>query len=247
MRFGLASGLAGVLFVTGSWLRERRMNTEGTVSIAMISGLVSERDGGLPGALTPAWSPGAMDGRSSNEARAVRIGARLADIEIVAHQRFAHGVRAYYGRDSTALAIVAGSSERAAAIIADLIRELDRIPGGDVTVQWYQEVERLARLRDYFHLRAVEARATLPRVRPRFVATGFWLEYARVAARRGDTAFFRQPESQVVTAEARRLPGLSSQARAALGDVQLLVASESPVDMVVLERALTSALVALAR
>lgn len=243
-----------VLAITGAaillvlWLRERYANdADGMVALAAIGGLLSDQEDGLPPGLVPIWTGHAADENSSKEARAVRIGARQAALEIVSRQRFAHGVQAYFGRDSAALAIVAHGSERAAGIAAALAQELDHLDGGAASARMYREVERLARAQDYFGQRAREARDALPRVRPQHVAVGYWLEYARVAALRRDTAFFRSPESRAIAAAAVDLPRLGRADHVALEAVRDGMAGGSLPDVSSLEPLLTRALVELSR
>ncbi len=105
------------------------------------------------------------------EARAVRVGARVTDLE---------------------LAAAAGDTAAARAVAADVAALLDEVPGGGAAAAAYRALDAgagaaaLARARRDAALVAGEEG----------FAFGAWLEAARVAAARRDAAFFRSGASR---------------------------------------------------
>lgn len=140
------------------------------------------RGAGLP----PAWdgtpwrtTRGAGDPLTP-EARAVRVGARLTDLELAAAARDTASVR---------------------AVAAEVAALLDEVPGGAGAAAGYRALgtsaaadgAALARTRRDAALVAGEE----------FVALGMWIEAARVAAARRDAGFFRTAESRAALGRAR--------------------------------------------
>ncbi|HET7585059.1 MAG TPA: hypothetical protein VFK13_09130 [Gemmatimonadaceae bacterium] len=201
---------------------------------------------GLPQALTISWPPPrAGASHPSERATAVRIGARIVDLDIMAWARNAIAAPSYYG-DTAAMIAVVHESAFIAAFGAELSAMLDSLPRGDVAAVYYRRVQdeahRLATVDDA-ELRM--GRLTASVVRPEYLSLGSWLEAGRVAALRGDSAFFMTPESEAESVAALCLP-LPRSARSALQRVPRLVQPDSPRDFAALERAFTSALRAVA-
>ncbi|HEU4628182.1 MAG TPA: hypothetical protein VFS08_00465 [Gemmatimonadaceae bacterium] len=222
------------------------------VSIPYFPRLLSHSAGaGLPRELRPAWfeSPG---DEPAPDARAVRIGARDADLTLLARQRSAVSIPAYYWHDSAAIAVVARNSAFVAAHAAELARMLDRVSRGAAAAALYRVVARQGQERGVVGSEHSKARSLARRDRTPFVVVGSWLEYARVAALRRDLAFFRRTESRAFAAGAVGLPGLSAEERAALERVRALATDDSlgardwGGEFAGLEEALTRALTLLA-
>lgn len=119
-------------------------------------------------------------------ARGVRIGARLADLELLARARDA----------------------RAAKVAAELAVLLDEVPGSGPAVAVLDTIRALAvagavvapTLLATGHAAATAVAGTAS------VALGAWVEAARIAARQRDAAFFRRPASRAALARARSSP-----------------------------------------
>ena len=157
----------------------------------------------------------------SARARAVRVGALLADLEL-----------ATTGHDTAATVIAA----QAAAL-------LSAYPGGGIVADRYRVLAQSPALGD---VAARNRAANLAEVLAgeREVRLGGWLEAARVAAAGHDSAFFDRPTTataiRVATSVARTESGASL-------DVTVLSAAlAQPRDWIKLARAVDAALVALA-
>lgn len=212
--------------------------------------LLSDHGGtGLPAGLAPAW-PQMSSGAPalSRHARSVRIGARIADVEITGWARNRLAPLAYFERDSAAIAGVRRYSASVASFAGELSARLDEVRHGDQSAMLYRQVESEGRRGATVDLDVAEAarREALMILDPRFVALGNWLEVARVATLRGDTAFLASAESRAEAAAAVSLPGISRDAREALGRLRFLLDNRRLTDLPVLQRALTDALEALA-
>jgi hypothetical protein len=203
--------------------------------------LLSDPTGsGLPAELTPVWTPApAEDAKLPETVRAVRIGARMADLEIAAYAR---NRRASYGPlDSAAGAVVHRNSALVAAFAAELAASLDSVPDGARAAALYRFIQGRGEREATVSLQDRARRASLG-FHPRLLALGNWLETARIAALRGDRVFLTSPECRAEAEEAVSLPGLSRDARSALERVRGLIVAGAIGDLDALEQALTDAL-----
>lgn len=182
----LAAGIAVVAAAPALWWRGHPAGEDGAAGgdAASYAALLAPeaRAAGLP----PGWdgtpwrtTRGAGDPLTP-EARAVRVGARLTDLELAAAARDTAAVR---------------------AVAAEVAALLDGVPGAGAAAAAYRalgtsapaDTAALARARRDAALVAGEES----------VALGLWLEAARVAAARRDAAFFRTAESRAALGGAR--------------------------------------------
>lgn len=187
-----------------------------------------------PSGLPPGWindrpwatTRGAGD-LLTPEARAVRLGALLADLEV-----------AVQSRDSAATSLLAAQIE---ALLAD-------VPASGPITAIYREVGKRAadrpgqlegRLRQ-----GREAVGTL--VAEDLVGLGAWTETARLAAVRRDEEFFRTRETRAVLEGAANLPSLPTPARAVVERIRNATSTREHLDWGALERDLTQLLAATA-
>jgi len=196
---------------------------------------------GLPIELELAWE---SDAAPSHEARAIRLGARAADLAGLVRARNFAAADAYYRADSAALATV----DRASALIAVFAAEIDR--------ELVSESRGAAARAPFLRMKAdaqrqstitwsdlTQGRRSVFQVNPRWVVLGNWLEYARIAAHHDDQEFFRQNESQVLLDAANTLT-MCSTAFASLFTARELIQRDT-IDTAALQGALTDALVSL--
>ena len=218
--------VALVVLVTLFVLRRAQLEEHAaTISIHVndVVQLLADDALGLPPDHAHAWEAGASSRWTSQRARAVRIGARHADVIILSGLRTHQTELAYYGRDSLALALVARSSDRATVLAAENARELARLRGGDRAAEAYGWAAAEAARREFWGYAAWLAGQRMPPASASYVVLGGWLEAARVAVHRGDRAFFERPESRAIAAAMVQLPRLSRDERAALERVRALI------------------------
>lgn len=182
----LAAGIVVMIAAPVLWQRSRsdaRIPAEPGGVVSYVAFLAADaRAAGLP----PGWdgtpwgsTRGAGDPLTPEE-RGVRIGARLTDLE---------------------LAAASGDSASARAIAREVAALLEEVPGAGAAGSTYRafaasaaDRQALARARRDAALVAGEDD----------VALGLWLETARVAAARRDTAYFRAPGSRAARARGSR-------------------------------------------
>jgi len=199
----------------------------------------------LPTDVEPTWTPQPSPDISES-ARAVRIGARIIDVEVASVAQGMWVTPAYHG-DRAAQAEVRRDAPVVAAYAGEVSALLAEAPDQDFAAALFSRVMTQAQLvatPTWSEIR-VGRQAALT-FHPDFVALGNWLEAARIAAARGNRGFFDMPASR---AEAENLTGvapLSEPSRSALALVQRLMPDGRAGNLVVLERALTGALRALA-
>jgi len=240
---GAASLLVGIFAVLATRSHPAVAGRSGDYA----SYLAKDVGSGLPVALNPGFAL-AVDGPgTSSRARAVRLGARIVDLEVVAAARNVASDAAYYHQDPLALATVAYNSDLVVQLADSLVSTL-RAVGGSVNA------ERLYRYVAYDGRRGATvggelemARGALRSVEPRFVALGNWIEAARVAALRGDRKFFASWASTSMAARAPTIAGIPAEARTSLTDVRALISAGLPDDSLAVARGLTRALTALTR
>jgi len=168
----------------------------------------------------------AADAPLAPRARAVRVGARITDLEAAAAARDAAGTR------------------QAAADVAALLGSL---PAAGPAASLYDEVRRRAG-EPAGALAPVLARGRGSAARlagEDGVALGAWAEAARLAAARRDAAFFRSRETRAALDRAARAGALPGEARAAVE--RLRRAGGGEPDWPALQRDATALLAAAAR
>ncbi len=240
---GITAGLIGLLSLVA---HVRRPKME--IPVGDFTRYFTAHQGdGLPVMLNPGFAL-AVDGPgTSSRARAVRVGARIVDVEVAARAREQWAGPAYYQRNPIALANVAYNSDLVARIADSLVVALRQVRGARNAARYYGYVrydgERGATVGYELEL----GRRSALVFRPTMLALGNWLEAARVAALRGDRKFFAQPACLVMAERAPKLSGISRDARRALANVQALLVPEPPADSMFLARALTGALATLTR
>lgn len=187
IRLALAAGLVFVAIVplvmrttgttgpTDTVRTTRAMPAEsGTPAVAALS----SANGGLPSGWNgqPWSSVRGSEAPITPAARAVRLGALFTDLELAIRARDSAGTAALAGAAAVLLADLPATGPAASAFRGIAARAADGVADG------------LTRL-------AVADAATTPLLDSAALAQGRWLEAARVAAARGDAAFFRNAAS----------------------------------------------------
>ena len=240
---GAASLLVGIFAVLATRPRPTAERPAGDYATYFGKGVGS----GLPVALIPGFAL-AVDGPGvSSRARAVRLGARIVDLEVVARARDEASDAAYYHRDPIALASVAYNSDLVVRFADSLVSTLRAAGGSENAERLYAYVAYEGRRGATVGGELGMARRFLRSAEPGFVALGNWIEAARVAALRGDREFFTSWPSTAMAARAPTIAGIPAEARSSLADVRTLLSAGLPTDSVAVTRALTQALTALTR
>lgn len=236
---GVAALIAAVVCARG-WWHHREVTDPSVVRGDYVTLLSDPTGSGLPAELTPVWTPApAEDATLPETVRAVRIGARMADLGIAAYARNRRA--SYSPLDSASSAIVHRSSALVATFAAELAASLDSVPDGARAAALYRFIQRRGEREATVSLQDRARRAALG-FHPRLLALGNWLETARVAALRGDRAFLASSECRAAADEAVSLRGLSRESRTALERVRGLIVAGAIGDLDTLEQALTDAL-----
>lgn len=164
----------------------------------------------------------APDATLDPRTRAVRLGARLTDLQAAAE---------------------AGDAVGTGQAAADVRVLLDPLPAAGPAVAIYREVEgRAGESADALEPVLARGRQSAARLAgEEAVALGAWAEAARLAAARRDAAFFRARATRDALDRATRIDGLPTPAREALGRLR---ASSDPPDWAVLQRDATALLAA---
>lgn len=203
--------------------------------------LLSEgADPGLPVSLNPTSSE-PFD-RSGN-ARVVWLGARVVDLEVASQWRNDVAGEAYYRGNPIALGIVAYNSQLEVRLAGQISGTLAGMRNRVYAERMYQYVgwdgKRAATVGQEISLgrQLLEGSSD-----PGPVALGNWLETVRIAALRGDGAFFSTPQSQEMAAITAKLHGIRRPARKALARVRELLAATGPLDLPAVEHAAADAL-----
>jgi hypothetical protein len=184
----------------------------------------------------------------SETARAVRIGARMADLRIMGGARNWLASRAYFEHDSAAIDEVERHSATIETMASELAAMLGSVPGGARGAALYRVIEREGSDKATLDPSVLDAaRAASLEYHPRRVALGNWLEATRVAALRGDTAFLESAECSAEAEASVSLPGLPVAGRAALMHVRDIIVTNPNENLGELERAATYALRVLAK
>jgi hypothetical protein len=220
-------------------------------------------DAGIPVLLAHGWIPDSS--RSvSGEIAAIRVGARMVDLETAALSRKKAGYAAWPGVqiavwavfhdipyvnwpiDRKARAAVRLESEHVFRYAGELTELFSGTPLGGGAAWEFRRVQNEAW--DWVNLDDVASAHKASRVMPRDqVALGSWLESARIAALESDTAFFANASVRAEAQRALALPGVSTQARTAMRDAVAHMGARSSLEFAALEERLTLALWLLAR
>ena len=217
----IAAVLAGIALAPWLWTRLRPSAPD---EPGRFVALLAARSAGLPAGLedSPWGSVRGADEPLTADARAVRLGARLVDLE---------------------LAVQRGDTV-AARVAADVSALLEGIPAAGPVSAMYRDIGQRAGAapRDLEPLLAEAGSAAAKLAGPDLVRLGAWVEAARIAAAAHDAGFFGARQSRATLADAGTLAGLTEPARAALGRVQATVAAEHAPDWSALGRDLTELL-----
>ena len=218
----LAAVLAGMAVIPWSWARMGRADAGSGEQFAV---LLADAGTGLPkGWDGEPWSTmrGSSDGLAPR-ARAIRLGARLVDLELAARA----GDRLTTGVTATDVAVLA-----------------EGLPAGGVVGAAHRDIARRAgepatRLGPALAAGRVAAAKLAGED---LVALGAWLEAARIAAARRNADYFRASHGRALLARGASDVGLGDHARQALRRVDAVVPTDGVPEWDALERALTDAL-----
>jgi hypothetical protein len=220
----IAALLAGVALAPSLITRLRR--SEQTDPSRVVA-LLAARNRGLPAGWDrgPWSSVRGADQPLTASARAVRLGALLVDLELA----------------------VRGHDAALADIARDISDLLEPVPASGPIAAMYRDLGQRAGVPsdDLIPLLRPAGDAAVRLVGPQPAQLGAWVEAARIASVRSDTAFFRAGESRAVLAQAGNLSGLTDDAPEAVRRIQAALASERAPDWSALERDLTDLLRAL--
>ena len=218
----LAAVLAGIAVLPWSWSRLRPADADSGEQLAVV---LADAGAGLPtGWDGQPWSTlrGSSDGLA-RQARAVRLGARLVDLELAAR---------------------AGDHAMTGAIAIDVATLAEGLPAGGVVGAVHRDIARRAgepasRLAPTIaHGRVAAAKLAGEEL----VTLGAWLEAARIAAARRNADFFRADHGRALLARSASDAGLGEPARQALHQVSEAVPAGGEPEWGALEGALTNAL-----
>jgi hypothetical protein len=200
---------------------------------------------GLPVGMTAAWRFDSATKAVPEPVLAVRIGAQDADLSIVSWARNRAAGTAYYG-DTVAMRYAAIQCRRAAILAHGLAATFDQIPDGSNQASLSRitedEAERCATISSQPRDLAMKLSLNFY---PRYIELGSWLETTRVAAARGDSAYFRYSRTQAEAVFAASLPDLKPGTHATLVRLRQLSLADSGYAFDKIARESTAALVAL--
>lgn len=197
----VAAVLVGLALLPVLWTRSRAPDIDDP---GRFPALLESRDAGLPAGWDRSpWRTTRGPGDPlTPEARAVRLGALMTDLEVA----------------------VRGRDPRTGEIARKIVALLDGIPGAGFASETYRKVgsrsgeppEQLLPLVDSGR----EAVRLIEVERVQFVRLGAWAETARIAAARRDAAFFRKRETRAVLDRADEAPDFPEPGRAAVRQVR---------------------------
>lgn len=190
----LAAVLAAVALVPVLW--SRRGATE-PGDPGRLAALLEGREAGLPAGWIDTRPWGATRGPGdplTPEARAVRLGVLLMDLELAARARQGDAVR---------------------LLAAQILVLLEEVPASGPTADGYRAIRDVGTASPAELEEGREGVAGLV-VAEDLLRLGAWAEAARLAAARRDAAFFRSRETRAALDGAAELPSLSDDARAAV-------------------------------
>ena len=220
----VAAVLVGLALLPVLWTRSQGPDVRDPGSYAA---LLEDRGAGIPAGWDRSpWGTTRGPGDPLTEqARAVRVGAGVTDLEVA----------------------VASRDPRAAEIAAEIDALLGGVPGGSGAAMYYREIGRRAGGgQDQLRPLMMEGRrAAAALLGDSLVAVGAWAEAARLAAARRDEEFFRSPGTRAILAQIEAMADLPSPARATAGRIQSAVAVDGAPDWAGLERDAAELLAAL--
>jgi hypothetical protein len=210
----VAAVLAGLALLPVLWNRSRGPDVGDPGGYAALLG-----GGGLPAGWdrTPWGSTRGPGDPLTEQARAVRVGAAVTDLEVA----------------------IASRDPRAAEIADEIDELLGGVPGGSGSAMYYREIGRRAgegpdRLGP---LMEDGRRAAAALLGDTLVAVGAWAEAARLAAARRDDEFFRSAETRFALEQADGMAGLPEPAREAVGRIRSAIAADGSRDWTRLKHA----------
>jgi len=219
----LAAVLAGIAIAPWSWSKLGRPDARSSEQFAV---LLADAGTGLPkGWEGQPWSTmrGSSDGLAPH-ARAIRLGARLVDLELAARA----GDRPTTGATATDIAVLAEGLP-AGGVVGALHRDIARRAG--------EPASRLA------PASLAAGRVAAARLAGEDLVTlGVWLEAARIAAARRNADFFRGEHGRALLARSASDVGWGEPARQALERVGAAMPAGRAPEWGALEQALTDAL-----
>ena len=197
------------------WMQSRASAVDGNEALALLSVPIVQPTTGV---LDPWRASRGDDATVTPRGRAVRVGARTIDLEVSQQAADRVSDSAFLNDISAVLVRVPASAPVVASVRMILA---DSSPGDRAT-------------------RMVEVRNTLGSLLGReWVATGAFIEAARVAARLEDSAFFANSRSRSLMERVSRNVELDSAARQAATRALAIGWNTTPVDWAALQRELT--------
>ncbi len=243
----VVAALLGAALTATLWSYWRRDSVDANVPIVDYATLFRDPRG-LPMGLTLMPSPAGSRWTMSDRARAIRLGARLADLEIVIRGRTRAADASYYQHDPVADWVVANNSALIARFAGDLAAGFDNVSNETSAAAWYRTVQRSGQDGATVSWEVLEfARQWGNTFKPGYLALAEWLELGRAAALREDSKFFERAESRALVAAALEMQDLPPDARVPFAQVRDITPGTSVGDFSSLEHALTNALSALAK
>lgn len=219
---------------------------------------------GIPQGMTYGWAADAKRHSHPDRVTAVRVGARMVDLETASFARKKTAYAAWPGVpaalwavfhdipysnwpiDPTASQRVKLESAHVEASAGEITELLAAAPLGGNAAWAFRRVQDEAW--DWVDSEDVAYAHRSSRVLPTdLVELGSWLEASRIAALDGDTLFFAKPAVRAEAAAALRTRKLSDPQRQALREAMALSGARSAADVAALEEALTKALWLLAK
>jgi hypothetical protein len=223
---------------------------------------LTQPDAGIPASLAHGWVSGGSR-KPSDGVAAIRVGARMVDLEAAALSRRRTGYAAWPGTataiwavfhdipyvnwpiDRDASRAVRLESEHVSHFASELTDLLSNVPRGGNAAWAFMRVQNEAW--DWVNLDDVADAHRASRVLPRDrVALGSWLEAARLAALRGDAKFFTWKDVRAEAARAPNTADLNDAQRAALRESIRLMDARTAGDFAMLAESLTRSLWVLA-
>ena len=205
----LAAVLAGVALLPFAWRASRPVQEPGQ-AVAMLQ----DPAGRLPDGWVdrPAWSVtrGGPGGTQPEPRRAVRLGARMVDLEVAIRSGDVANTRVLAMQVAEALRSVSASGA-ISAVLFDAIAIRAYLPPAEL-----------------LPLLEAESRSAALDVEAEWFALGAWTEAARLAADRGDAEFFRERRSRRTLVLAAKLGAYNPATRSAVASIRAALASDTP-------------------
>jgi hypothetical protein len=182
---------------------------------------------GFGHSLSPMQFPTAGNPPRASNSLAVRLGARMADLSVLANARISSADAAYYQRDSSAIRFAAEQDRLAAGVAHYLAADAELLPQGWKAASFFRATAAEAlRGGTLTSGNRENAARYILEFQPLHVIMGNWLECVRIAALRGDSGFFQNPRIESAAAYVARLADLTPSARAALLRIDWLLRND---------------------